>query len=117
MSLCWLSPYDTWQNVGLYLYLTWSGFVSCVWALRSSPCFSVWPEAKRSLSGGRWLSRTSDALTHLAAAAVSVVQILHFVGVPVFSCSLATDCGVLVSGVHFHVVCETVDVRVALGVV
>lgn len=90
--------------------------MSWVWALRSSPCFYAWPEAKRSLSGGRWLSQTSAALMDPAAAA-SEAQILHFVGALVFSWSLATDCEVLVFGVHSLAVFETAAVYVALGVV
>lgn len=91
-----LSPCDTWLSAGLYLYLTWSGFVSCVWALRSPPCFCVCPGAERGLSGGRRLSQTSaepagpDAAA--AAAAASEAETLHLAGgADVFFGSLAAD--------------------------
>lgn len=52
------------------------------------------------------------------AAAASEAQILRFVGaLVVFSWSLATDCEVLVFGVHSPAVFETAVVFVALGIV
>lgn len=117
MPLCWPlpSPYDTWQNAGSHLYPTWSGFVSWVWALHSSPCFCVWPEAKRIPSGGRRLSQTSGALLDPAPAAASEAQSLPLVGaLVVFSGSLAADLEALVFGAHTPAVFETAVVFEAL---
>lgn len=47
--------------------------MSWVWALHSSPCFCVWPEAERRPSGGR--RQNSAAL--IDPAAVSDGQTLH----------------------------------------
>lgn len=99
MSLCWPppSPYDTWQNAGLYRYLTWSVFVSWVWALRSSRHLCVWPEAKRSPSGGRQPCQTS--LMDLAAAS-ETLSLCLLGALADFSGILAADLEALVFGVH-----------------
>lgn len=89
--------------------------MSWVWALHSSPCFCVWPEAKRIPSGGRQLSQTSGALMDPAPAAASEARSLRLVGaLVVFSGSLAADLEALVFGAHTPVVFESAVVFEAL---